>query len=272
MGHKPAYVASIGRSHGHACYGHRGRRRRRRIRHESGGGGQLGCRVGRSSCRGGRVLARFVGRESSTVRGAGPWEKTRSEPKVLNHGELVEDLYQVHPEQASLDFGPCGHRAADIVEHGRVLCERPGLDLEYERNSLAVEIGGSVVLCSVLVLQILGHDRGGAIVGPLRTAQNVNEVEVVVETPHAVRTSRLQRVGADELANEGIVAIKHVEKVRARERVSPCAQHVKGAHHGKERELVARAVVQALAGAKRIPEIVLQLHNAGAPARGYELV
>lgn len=152
MGHKTAYVASVGRSHGHACYGHRGRRRRWRIRHESGGGGQLGCSIGRTSCRGDRVLACFVGRESSTACGTGPWEKTRSEPKVLNHGELVEDLDQVHPEQASLDFGPSGHRAADVVEHGRVFCKGPGLDLEYKRNSLAVEIGGSIVLCSVFVL------------------------------------------------------------------------------------------------------------------------
>lgn len=95
---------------------------------------------------------------------------------------------------------------------------------------------------------------------------------MVIKTPHAVGTGRLQRVRADELADESVVAIKHVEKVRARELVSPCAQHVKGAHHCKERELVARAVVQALAGAKCITEIVFQLHNTGAPARGYKLV
>ena len=254
-------VVRRGRGHGR---GHRGGR-------WEPSGRAVGC--GRSGV--GLVYTLFLlflkNRQIGTVLDVDPGEEARTEPEMLHDGELLQHLDRIHLQEALADLGPAGHCDGDVVQDGRVLFKGPHFHLVDEVYPLAVEVRVLVLADQRLVQHISGLQRGLRIEQlPLRRAQDVDQVEVVVEPPHAMRPSGLERVREDQPPHDRVVLAeqqKHVGAPQVREQ----PQQVQGRNGGHERELVARAVVQPRGRPKAVAQVVLQLGNHGMVLCGQHL-
>ena len=59
---------------------------------------------------------------------------------MLHDGEFGQDFCVVHFDHAFVDFAPAGADAGDVVEHGRMLPERPFFDIVDEADGAKVHV------------------------------------------------------------------------------------------------------------------------------------
>lgn len=151
------------------------------------------------------------------------------------------------------------HSGGDIVEHRRVFGERARLDVVDEADRLAIEVRVRVVLDHGLAGDVPWRQRSVWVVGPLRAAKDVCDVEVVVQTPDAVRSRRFERVSGDQFPDQLVVRVEDEQHIGAGKLAGPQAQHVDGPDDRQERQLVARPVVQSCGRPETVAQVVVQL-------------
>lgn len=146
--------------------------------------------------------------------------KERAKGKVLNNGELGENLCIEHLDHALVDLAPAVANARNVKENRAVLPEGACFDVVDEANGGKIHVGLALVFdnCGLGYVAGLGgaFDRalerhGVGVVdgtGELCGAKDVGNKRVVVETPDAVRAGWLESICQDEPSHNPQISAK----------------------------------------------------------------
>lgn len=177
----------------------------------------------------------------------------RAKEEVLHDGQLAENLGDEHAAHTAVDFGPrFGGR--DVVKHGAVPAETlDSLGAVDEADLSEVhEIGAKLLESEFLV----DGARGDVwMMKKLGGAEQEGQELVVVQAPYAMRPGRLEIVGHLNDAHDGQVAGEDAQNEGSKVRGWYEGELIEAEEPDDKVELVAGAVVDAVAVAERLAEI-----------------
>lgn len=210
------------------------------------------------------ILAMRVGRVWILLAHALGGGHHGAKQEMLHDGELAEDLGDKHAAHAAVNLGP-RLGGGDVVEHGAVPAQALDRLGAVDKVDLA-EV--EVIVPGLLERQVLVDGARGdvGVVEELGGAEQERQELVVVEAPDAVGAGGLEVVEHLHGAHELQVAVKDAQHERLEVGGVDDAQPVQAQQPDGKVELVAGAVVDAVAVAKGLGKVGGGLGHGGRGA------